>query len=365
MPKSDYTSTDSQSVTLYGKKVDTSNEVYPVLTDNDGMLKVKASLCDGIVSERCVAVSQNRSLQVEEVTRMVGTAFDGDTLDENFWAATSVGTGSITISGEADLSTGTTTDSTITLTSVRKARFVVSMPMEFKAVASFYSAADDDNIRRIGAYDVNNGFFFQLDGSTFSVGVRSDKSGSPTDALINSGDFNGDVTAYTMDTAVHKMLIQYSGRTVDWVIDGALIHTKQCTHDDRPTNFTLPITAENLNDNGNITDNELHIFGASIIRLGKLTTNPTSYYHALNTTTGINLKLSSGALSGLVINNCENTAVLTLSDSITDTSSPIWVFTSGNKFVQPVSIDLKGLPFSTGLRLTIADAAASVTVIYE
>jgi len=365
MPKRDQSTKDSKSATLYAKRTDTNAEAYPVLIDDKGNLEVNATICDSIVTKRCAAVHPNRSIAVESATRLVGAAFDGDTLDTNFWTATSTGTGSIVIDGEADLATGTTTDSTITLVSARKARFVTCSPMEFKAVAEFHSAPDTDNIRRLGAYDTDNGFFFQLDGSTFSVVSRTDKTGSPVDNKIDSGSFNGDSTTYTLKTTASKFLIQYSGKTVSFIVDGASVHDINLTHDLRPTTMTLPITAEVINDNGNITNNELHIFGTSIVRHGKLETNPTSYYHALGTTSGINLKLTAGAVQGVILNNCENGAVVTLSDSVTDLTDTLWAFTSGVKFTTPTSLDFKGLPFSTGLRLTVSDDDASITVIYE
>jgi hypothetical protein len=42
--------------------------------------------------------------------------------------------------------------------------------------------------RRLGYYDDNNGIFFQLSGSTFSVGIR--KNG--VDTIVNQSEFNGD-----------------------------------------------------------------------------------------------------------------------------------------------------------------------------
>ena len=56
---------------------------------------------------------------------------------------------------------------------------------------------------------------------------------------------------------------------------------------------------------------------------------------------------------------------ITLSDSITAATPAIIVHTAGAAYTGIVSVDCKGLAFSNGLRLVIAAANASVTVIYE
>lgn len=47
-------------------------------------------------------------------------------------------------------------------------------------------------IRRWGYYDDSNGIFFQLNGTTLSVVLRSSTSGTPVDTIINQADWNGD-----------------------------------------------------------------------------------------------------------------------------------------------------------------------------
>ena len=160
------------------------------------------------------------------------------------------------------------------------------------------------------------------------------------------------------------MLIEISGKAAFFIIDGVLIHTLNFTHANRPITLTLPVCMENINSSDATSDIEFHVFGASIYRTGELITNPTSYFTALATPT-VNLKVGAGALRGMVINNCENGAVITISDSTTATTPTLFAFTSGNKFLQPVSIDFFSMPFNDGLRLTIGTANASVTIIYE
>ena len=129
--------------------------------------------------------------------------------------------------------------------------------------------------------------------------------------------------------------------------------------------LTLPIVFENVNDNGSEVEVAFDCIGVVIMREGQLITNPTSYYHAYEQTAGVTLKYGAGTLRGLVVNNCANNAVITLSNSTTTTTPAIWVFTAGAQFTIPSSVDMYGLPFSDGLRLTITAASASVTIVYE
>ena len=80
---------------------------------------------------------------------------------------------------------------------------------------------------------------------------------------------------------------------------------------------------------------------------------------------GVNLKAGAGNLLGIVFGGAANNSVVTLADSVSGATPAIWVYTATGALASPVSVDFKGLPFSTGLRLIVATGNASVTVIYE
>ena len=115
----------------------------------------------------------------------------------------------------------------------------------------------------------------------------------------------------------------------------------------------------------NNTNIELECDGAYIARQGELITNPTSYFHALAQEAGEQLKIGAGAVRGIAISNCEDGAIITLSDGLSGITAPLFQFTSGKKFEIPTYIPLENLPFNEGLRLTITANDAGVTVIYE
>lgn len=324
---------------------------------------LSTTLRDSILNTRKVGVTPNRSLICTNAIRLVGTAFDGDTIDTNFWTKSRTGTGDVAINGEAELATGTTADSTVSLTSVRKGRFVVSNPMEFKSVCEWHTTAGADNVRRIGVYDDENGFFFQMNGTTFQVGYRYTATGT-TSVLISSGSFNGDVTTFDPSTTRHKISIQYTNKSVYWFIDGQLLHSVSLTHSIAQGTMTFPIAIENNNSNGNTTDHSFHIIGAVINRLGNVATNPTSYFQS-GTTTGTVIKRTAGLIRGIVISNVANNSDVTLYNGVTVAGDEIWSSGAMGSQTQPFSIDFFGLPFDDGLTLEIADAGCNVTIIYE
>ena len=63
---------------------------------------------------------------------------------------------------------------------------------------------------RIGYFDDNNGLFFQLSDGVFSVGIRSNATGSPVDTIINSSDFNGDQIPDSMGASLNELNIDWT-----------------------------------------------------------------------------------------------------------------------------------------------------------
>lgn len=311
---------------------------------------------DNTYATRTATISPNGLIGSMTPVRLVGTAFDGATLDPNFWTSTTANGGTVVIAGEADLSTNTTANGSATLTSVRNGRFVGGTPCEFRAIVEWYSEGDADNVRRIGCYDANNGFFFQLDGTTFSIGTRTNRSGSAVDTLVSSGSFNGDSKTYAPGTTRHNVQIQYTPMRVFFSIDGVFIHGVPMTHSNSPTTFTFPIKIENINDNDNATNNEFHVTGAAINRLVSYLTNPTYKFIGTNTTTVC--KYTSGVLHALV--NLDNAGTVTIYDNTAASGTQIAVIDT-SKALGTLSFDA---PFNNGLTIVTA-LGAKVTVIYE
>ena len=317
---------------------------------NDNALAVQ--ILDKDTGNRRTVVAPNSALKVVETTRLVGTAFDNGTKDTNFWTETVTGSGSVTQSGGITLSTGTTADSTTQYDSVRKARYVQTAPHEFRSIVSFTTEGTANNLRRVGAYDDDNGLFFQLNGTTFSVGYR--RGGS--DTLINSGSFNGVVSEYAIDTNSHRMFIQWNLSKAFFFIDSQLIHTFTFTPATCPETRTFPIRIENNNSGGSTSDIDFCSVGMAIVRFGKIETEAA--YKFINTNATTICKYGAGKLKRIL--NVDNAGSITIYDN-TAASGTIIATIDTAKALGTLDFDI---PFSNGLTVVTA-SGAKVVVIYE
>ena len=297
----------------------------------------------------------SNALSIESDVRLVGTNFDGIVLDSNFWKPSLTGSGGVAQAGGVTLTTGVTLNSTVMYDSVRRARFVVSSPMRFQAIAKFATEGTDNNIRRIGAYDDDNGFFMQLDGSTFSIGFR--KAGA--DTFVNSGSFNGNYgTCYVMDALLHKLAIEWTVRGVFFYIDGKLLHKDSAGQ--RSNLLTLPIRLENSNDAGQTVDVSFLVLGAVIMRLGELITNSAYYHLSGNADTHV-LKIGAGTLQKIVFNNISGTS-LTIYDGVDITGNIIGIITTT---IASIGSWIYDMPFSDGLTLVTVGNGLDASISYE
>ena len=335
----------------------------PSSLSGDSRLKSESTLCGKENIERHVWVSPTNSLTTDTQVRLVGTNFDGTTKDTNFWTETVTNDGTVVQNGEIKLQTNTTANGTAKYGSSRKARFVVGSSHLFQGIYKFNDTVTEaDNVRRCGAYDTNNGYFFELDSGVFSVGTRS-TDGTPT--LVSSGDFNGNMgsTFTPLATVYYKLTIEYSPNGAFYYVNGQLLHKSIGGH---LTRFlTLPITMENINDNDNATAVIFDCLGVVISRQGQLDTAPTSYYFASGTTAGVQLKIGAGNIHSIVFGSAANNAVVTLVDNTTGSTPVLWQYQATGALDVPIDVNMTGLPFYTGLRIIVATGNASFTIIYE
>ena len=325
----------------------------PRALSDDGRLSVETTMIGQQNTDRHVWVTAGNAITTSPFVRLVGTNFDGTTKDTNFWTETVTGSGAVTQSGgEIELTTGTTANSTAIYDSVRTARFVVTNPMQWQGAIKFVTAGTTDNIRRFGPYSATDGFFFQLDGTTFSVGYRKASS----DTLVNNGSFNGNYgPTWTVDvSSYHKFAIEWGPKGIFFYIDGKLLHKDGQGH--RSNFLSLPIRIENLNDNGNTTAVSLDCLAMAIGRYGELITNGTYKYIGTNTTTVC--KYGPGTLQRIV--NVDNAGTVTVYDNTAASGTQIAVIDTA-KALGTLEFNA---PFSTGLTVVTA-TGAKITVIYE
>jgi len=326
----------------------------PSSLSDDSRLKTESTFVGRENTDRHVWVSPTNSFGTYTPTRLVGSNFDGTTKDPNFWTPTITNSGSVTQSGEIELNTSATANGTAKYVSVRKARFVVGSGLQFFGAFAFVTAGTTDNVRRCGAYDANEGFFFELDGDVFSVGSRKTTS----DTLISSGSFNGNYGSTFTPTSgevYYKLTIEWTPLGAFYYVNGKLLHKSVGGH--LTTKLTLPITFENVNDNDLAEEIIFDCLGVVIMREGQLSTNPTSKY--IGTATTNVLKYGAGSLHRVTIT--DNVGTLLLYDGVS-ASGLLLANIDASKTVGTMEF---GLPFSTGLTAVSANSSIKMTVVYE
>ena len=341
-------------------------EAVPRALSEEGNLKVGVYEIEDLDFLKRAIISPMRAQKTATATRLVGAAFIGSTLDANFWTASLTGTGAATVAGGmVTLSTGATANSTSKIQSVRYARYVGASPNYYRGVVRC-PASTGTNLRRWGAYDANDGYYFHFDGTTFSIGYR--KSGS--DTLVSSGSFtNGRLgLTYTLDTNSHTFEIYWSNSSTWFFVDDNLLYKLTGATAPLTSTLTLAVTIECNNSGGNTNNNSIEVRSSTINRLGQLITQPISYYRS-TTTTGVLLKSGAGNLHSVVVGAVPTSgSVVTIYDG-TSTGGTImasftFTYPNGGNF-NPASFDFQGVPFSTGLYLVVATQACAITCIYE
>ena len=328
----------------------------PSSLSHDARLRTESTLVGAENTSRHIWASPTNTLGVNVTVRLVGTNFDGTTKDTNFWTETVTGTGAVAQDGEIELSTGTTADSTAQYDSKRRARFVVGSALTWFGAFKFNDALVTDNIRRCGAYDDDEGFFFELDGSTFSCGTRN----GGVDTLVSSGSFNGTLgSTFTPDTSTYyKLGIEYTPMGAFYYINGRRLHQSVGGH--LTGRLSLPIRFENNNDNGNTTDVVFDCLGTVISREGELTTNSTYYHISGNAATHV-LKQSGGTLHKLMFNNTSGQTI-TIYDNNAGSGDVIGVITTASGSIGEWAYDV---PFNNGLTIVTVGNGLDMTVVYE
>lgn len=310
-----------------------------------------------------------KDLKVAEPYKLVGTTL-GAALDPTFINATNSGSDSVaTVANSiAIVSSGSSNGGYGQLQSTVKARYVFSMPHVYRGVARFAQVAVSGNTRRFGMF-TTSGSVTPVDGAYFEVdqdGILSVHTVSGTTSTLNvsSGNFNGEVSEYSMDTNSHLFEIIAFTRGVWFYIDSILIHRFQPTNVILYKTLTVNITATSVNSASGTTSGTLEIWNTSISRLGRDVTAPVSkFYNA--TTTGTQVKLGAGAIHSLMISNVTNNANVTFYDNTSASGSPIYSTGAMSNNLVPFSIDFKGLPFFSGLYMVISGAACNVTTVFE
>ena len=346
-------------------------EAVPRSLDEDGHFKTVVEHIRGYL-DADVGITPMGDMRVSQITNLVGSQFGESTiLDPNFWTSTTAAGGSVvSTGGQLKLSTGTSAANTLSrVQTIRKARYVDSVANQFRAVIEItaLSGLSGVNTARWGAFDDANGFFFELSGATtasiFSLVSRSNSA----DTQIQSGSFNGSAGTTFIPTLLDTYEVYFTNEHTWFIIDNKLIHKATGITEPLSQTLTLPVRMECFNAAANRYNNILQVRAASISRLGDLNTQSTSKY--IDTSTTSILKYGAGNIHQILLGLAgDNSASITICDNIIgNTGNAIYratMFRQTNPL--PLDIDLKGLPFSTGLTVVTAGGIpGNYTIVYE
>ena len=295
-------------------------------------------------------------LRVIEPVRLVGTTFEGSTIDTQFWTSTVVANGTCTIgSGMASLATTTDSDSSSILQSVRTARYLGGSANRFRAQIRLGDVATTNNKRRWGMFNANDGCFFEEANGALSVVTRK----ATSDTVVASTSWNVSTTVPTM-TNVTTYEIYITNKNVHFVINGTLVHTVTATTATWSASKNLPVRIENTNT-GVGTAETIEIWVASILTLGKIRTEQLYFYSATAGT--YVLKRSQGKITKIILSG-SGANVITVIDNFTGSTPVIATINGQNNVPQYVDFGGDGCPFFTGLSVTLSQNIGT-TIIYE
>jgi len=297
-------------------------------------------------------------MRVAEPTRLVGTIFEGATLDTNFWTSTPVANGTAVVgSGILTLTTTADSGSSSVVQSVRTGRYVGGHSNRFRAQIRIGDVTTTNNKRRWGIFTTgagSNGAFFEEAAGAISVVTRKNNSDTP----VASASWNGSTTVPTL-TNVNTYEIYYTNKKCYFVINGVLVHTVNATTANWSDAKTYPIRFENTNT-GIGTVETLEVWVATIARLGKEQTAPTYKYITGEATTVC--KLGPGTLHKITVNKAGT--LCTVYDQ-TSGAVPLIGIIDTNKTTGTIGTLSYDCPFFTGLTIVTTGAGSDVTVVYE
>jgi hypothetical protein len=297
-------------------------------------------------------------LRVAEPTRLVGTIFEGATLDTNFWTSTPVANGTAVVgSGMLTLTTTADSGSSSVVQSVRTARYIGGHSNRFRAQVRVGDVTTTNNKRRWGIFTTgagSNGCFFEEANGVMSVVTRKNNSDTP----VASESWNGSTTVPTL-TNVNTYEIYYTNKKVYFVINGVLVHTVTATTANWSDSKTYPIRFENTNTGVGSVET-LEIWVATIARLGKEMTSP-QYKRITGAATTV-CKLGAGTLHNIVVNTAGT--LCTVYDQ-TSGAVPVISIIDTNKTTGIIGSINYDCPFFTGLTLVTTGATTDITVVYE
>jgi hypothetical protein len=339
-------------------------EAIPRALSDEGNLKVGVYELESRCFNVPTLATAMRELKTTSSFRLVGVQMIGSTVDTNFWQTSTTGSGTVTqTGGEMYLSDGTTASSTARVQSVRRARWVPVTQNYYRGLVTV-PVQSGACIRRWGAFDTTDGYFFQYDGTNLNFITRK----SSVDTTYVNGTFNGNYgSSWSLPASTNTTYeIYWSNKNTFFIINDILLHRVDSTTTTLVSTPSLLVGAECNNGSGNIANNQLIIRTQTIHRLGHAETAPIYSNATTNSASAVTLKYGPGRLHSVILNYPGSTSnTITLYDSTGIANSFAIVATGGT--TTTLGSYNYNLDFYNGLSYVLngGTSAANVTVIYE
>lgn len=301
-------------------------------------------------------------VRVAQPVRLVGTAFDGTTIDARFWTTAAAGTAATIAqaSNQILLTSGTSNGATVTMFSVRRARYVSGSGMRYRAIVQA-SAGVANNVRKWGVGwgasmpTVTDGAWFQMNGAALELVVM--KATTPTTVTSFNGNWGATLVP---GTSARTWEIYYTSTRVLFVLDGVLLHSHSAAAATWSSTKTLHSFADSVNSGVLAGSETLAVRVASVYRLGLLNSEAQYYNLTGNAATHV-IKLGAGKLHKLIFNNTSGTSFV-IYDNTAASGSIIGKITTATAALG--SWDYQ-CPFFNGLTIITTGNSLDMTVVYE
>ena len=298
-------------------------------------------------------------LKIAQSLRLAGGVFNDSLLDANFYTATTANGGTATVTnGVLTVAVTTTSGSTAGVATKRPGRYMGSNSNYYRGNVKLGDTGTAGNVRYWGAFNgttaPTNGFYFKLDGTTFSV---CHKPIGGAEVAVASGSFNGHVSTHQPTTDCTTYEIYYTVRRAVFTVNGEMLHTFTSTTG--TLSGELHLRANILSVNAAVGPAVIICSQAMTInRLGEAHSNPRAVNISGAATTL--LKTGPGALHRIVM--CTPNGTATIYDNTTATGALLGVIDMGSLTI-PASLEF-GSDFTNGLTI-VTTSTSNITAIYE
>lgn len=312
------------------------------------------------VTSRLAKTDYLGSLRTLPVSRLIGDVFFGTTIDTERWDTSStINSATVNISSAMlQLSSGTNTAGSAVIRSVPCSYFQSGTTQYFQGFIRLGDTGAASSRRRWGAFDASDGYFFELNGTTFNIVSRK----STVDTTVAKASWNGAPFDFTLDTNINDYQIFWTDYKVYFVINDVLMHTITKTTATLTLTPHLKMSFESTNTGGSTT-RLLEIHNPSINRIGNVNSDSLLRYTAAAETR--TLKIGAGKLHGLVYGDKGTlSSTLTVYDN-TAASGKIILSTDLTQVIPDGCTSRVDVNFYTGLTYVTTGGGIRITILWE